>query len=223
MYPIHSCIEKLSQNGEMSTDSPPMSARRLQTRQRLMDAAVGVFAEKGIEGASVEEISEAAGFTRGAFYSNFDSKDALCFALQGAITERFLESVQVTVKRVAATERQQMAPADLIDLAIDTFLTIQPSDRPTILLLMEMQLYALRHPDFAELHTALQSQTLHEFSEVLSSTLADHGLSLSLPTDQVVDILHAVHHATQANALLRPSTPSPLGTQLKALLAALLH
>ena len=52
-----------------------VSSRRQHTRDRLIDAATGLFAEKSIEGASVEEISERAGFTRGAFYSNFDSKE----------------------------------------------------------------------------------------------------------------------------------------------------
>ena len=46
-----------------------------------MAAAISVFAARGIIGASVEEICEAAGFTRGAFYSNFADKDALFLAL----------------------------------------------------------------------------------------------------------------------------------------------
>ena len=46
-----------------------------------MAAATSVFADRGIIGASVEEICEAAGFTRGAFYSNFADKDALVLAL----------------------------------------------------------------------------------------------------------------------------------------------
>ena len=49
-----------------------VTARRAATRERLIDAAIDVFAEKGVLGASVEEICEDAGFTRGAFYSNFD-------------------------------------------------------------------------------------------------------------------------------------------------------
>ena len=44
-----------------------LTARRAATRERLVDAAVVVFAEKGVLGAAVEEICEAAGFTRGAF------------------------------------------------------------------------------------------------------------------------------------------------------------
>ena len=44
----------------------PVTPRRAQTQERLMAAAGRVFAERGISGASVEEISAAAGVTRGA-------------------------------------------------------------------------------------------------------------------------------------------------------------
>lgn len=54
---------------------------RAATRQRLIETAAGVFAEHGIEGASVEELCAAAGFTRGAFYSNFGSKTDLALAM----------------------------------------------------------------------------------------------------------------------------------------------
>jgi AcrR family transcriptional regulator len=50
---------------------------REQTTQRLLDAAQKVIAKKGLSAASVEDIAEAAGYTRGAFYSNFNSKDDL--------------------------------------------------------------------------------------------------------------------------------------------------
>ena len=66
---------------EVLADPMPVTARRAQTQERLMAAAGRVFAERGIIGASVEEICEAAGFTRGAFYSNFADKDALVLAL----------------------------------------------------------------------------------------------------------------------------------------------
>ncbi len=58
-----------------------LSARRLATRTRLLDAAQRVFVERGIFAATVEEICDAAGFTRGAFYSNFADKEALIEAV----------------------------------------------------------------------------------------------------------------------------------------------
>jgi AcrR family transcriptional regulator len=51
--------------------------RRAQTRQALLDAAARVFIERGFARASVEAIAEEAGYTRGAFYSNFASKEEL--------------------------------------------------------------------------------------------------------------------------------------------------
>src|SRR5471030_2010213 len=54
---------------------------RDQTRERLLDAAQTVFMKKGFVAASVEDIAAAAGYTRGAFYSNFGSKSALFLEL----------------------------------------------------------------------------------------------------------------------------------------------
>src|ERR1700748_289755 len=54
---------------------------RDDTCDKLCEAAVQVFEEQGIGGASIETIAAAAGFTRGAFYSNFKSKDELIIAM----------------------------------------------------------------------------------------------------------------------------------------------
>ena len=54
---------------------------RDQTTQRLLDAAQKLIAKKGLNAASVEDIAEAAGYTRGAFYSNFNSKGDLFIEL----------------------------------------------------------------------------------------------------------------------------------------------
>jgi AcrR family transcriptional regulator len=51
--------------------------RQAQTRQDLLDAAARVFVRRGLQGSSVQEISAEAGYTRGAFYSNFKSKEEL--------------------------------------------------------------------------------------------------------------------------------------------------
>ena len=54
---------------------------RDDTRDRLFEAAARVFEAEGIGGASIEAIAAAAGYTRGAFYSNFKSKDELIIAM----------------------------------------------------------------------------------------------------------------------------------------------
>ncbi len=54
---------------------------RERTKERLLDAAAELFAERGVNGTSVEQIAERAGYTRGAFYGNFEDKHELVVAL----------------------------------------------------------------------------------------------------------------------------------------------
>src|SRR4051794_4411576 len=71
--------------------------RQAQTRAALLDAAERTFVERGFLGASVEAITEAAGYTRGAFYSNFESKEQL-FAelLQDRVYARYRRMATAT-------------------------------------------------------------------------------------------------------------------------------
>ena len=62
-------------------DGGRMKRSRPATRERLLDAASEVFGERGFAAATVEEVCERAGFTRGAFYSNFATKEELLLAL----------------------------------------------------------------------------------------------------------------------------------------------
>jgi AcrR family transcriptional regulator len=64
--------------------SPPSSRKRRETTERLVEAASAVIAEKGFQRASLDEIAARAGMTKGAIYSNFESKDHLFWALLGS-------------------------------------------------------------------------------------------------------------------------------------------
>ena len=72
--------------------------RREMTRQHLLDAAAIVFARKGFHGATLDEVAKLAGFTKGAVYSNFKSKDDLFLALLEQKSDR---SYAVTAASVA--------------------------------------------------------------------------------------------------------------------------
>jgi AcrR family transcriptional regulator len=81
---------------------------RDETRDKLFEAAARVFEEQGIGGASIETLAAAAGFTRGAFYSNFKSKDELIIAM----IEDHLEQ---TVRRNLELLARHKNLADFID------------------------------------------------------------------------------------------------------------
>lgn len=77
---------------------------RAQTRERLLDAASNVFVRDGIEAASIEEVTEAAGYSRGAFYSNFESKDELLCAVIDREIQRENQEIDAIVTAIPSNE-----------------------------------------------------------------------------------------------------------------------
>src|SRR6201986_3897308 len=78
---------------------------RLETRTRLLDSAAQLFARGGYEGASVDLIAENAGYSKGAFYSNFESKEAIFLELLDLHKRREIEALaQLVARDVSASE-----------------------------------------------------------------------------------------------------------------------
>lgn len=66
--------------------------KQAETRRRLLDAGERVFLRRGLQGSSIEEIAAEAGYTKGAFYSNFKGKDELFVELLHArVYDRYAE------------------------------------------------------------------------------------------------------------------------------------
>jgi len=110
---------------------------RDDTRDKLFEAAARVFEEQGIGGASIEAIAAAAGFTRGAFYSNFASKDELII---GMLDDNVEQSVQRNLELLARHQN----PADFIEAFGQMSRTRQDPLGRSPLLYMEMVLFVAR-------------------------------------------------------------------------------
>lgn len=80
-------------------------------RRRLLDAALQVFAERGYDAASVEEVAAAAGFTKAAVYSNFGGKDDLFLALMDAQITSRVEAARRAVAEMPVEPRSADALA----------------------------------------------------------------------------------------------------------------
>lgn len=78
-----------------------------QTRTRLLDAAQTIYMKKGYAAASVEDIAEAAGYTRGAFYSNFRGKAELLMELLMRDHDRMQADLQSIIGETATPEQMQ--------------------------------------------------------------------------------------------------------------------
>jgi AcrR family transcriptional regulator len=118
--------------------------RRQRTRDLLLDAAKDVFAQRGFEGASLEEIAEAAGYTRGAIYKHFGSKEELFLAVNKRWNESFLESFVESIDPSTPIEE-----LDLASLA-KRWHEMQYSNPHDFALGIEFNLFVLRHPETQE-------------------------------------------------------------------------
>lgn len=118
-----------------------VTRRRLRTRANLLDAAFTVFAAKGFGHVSIEEVCEAAGYTRGAFYSNFAGLDELFFALYAQRAELIAEQVSGAL----AQDGPDLDVAAAADRVTDVLLL----DRDWLLVKTDFLVHAARHPDVA--------------------------------------------------------------------------
>ncbi len=119
---------------------------RAQTRERLLEAAHIVFLKDGIEAASIEDVAEAAGYSRGAFYSNFESKDDLLCA----VLDRELRSEGQEIEAIVAT-----LPADDLMAKLRQYYVELGNDEAHCAFWLGLQLHAIRNaairPRVAEL------------------------------------------------------------------------
>lgn len=136
--------------------------RKENTRERLVRSSLEVFVDKGIDGATVDDLTRAAGFTRGAFYSNFSTKEEVFSALFSSVTEELL-----TIARRAVVDRLEAGDDEDDGLCTDpsradndtmvaVFEAIRPFGRQWYLLYSDAVSRSLRDEDMrAELSTQL--------------------------------------------------------------------
>ncbi len=201
----------------------PLSARRANTQDRLIDAAIASFAEKGVAASSVEEICDRAGFTRGAFYSNFSSKDELCVAV---LQRKGEEIVDAATRAVDAMPGEPIAPAtveDVIHTAVEVFQASHLTDSGWLIARMELRLYALRNPLIREALTSAERQLDALLTQAIDAAAARVGARFALTTDLILLLLNAHHEALATQALMagHEQVDSEWIDQMTALLRAL--
>jgi AcrR family transcriptional regulator len=118
-----------------------VTRRRVRTRANLLDAAFAVFAAKGFGRVSIEEVCEAAGYSRGAFYSNFDSLDELFFAL-------YQQRADLIAEQVSGALALDGPGLDVV-AAVDRVTEVLLLDRDWLLVKTDFLVHAARVPEVA--------------------------------------------------------------------------
>ncbi len=147
--------------------------RRQLTRDALIAAAAHVFTHKGFHAASLDEIAETAGFTRGAIYSNFGSKEELLFAVIDHFEDVRLAGVAEAIEAEANGDPTSAAVA-----AGNIWRKLFFRPQELLALNLELRLYALRNPEARKRLAELERQT----SDKLTSFIEDEFSRRQVPT-----------------------------------------
>ncbi|HEY8546708.1 MAG TPA: helix-turn-helix domain-containing protein [Acidimicrobiales bacterium] len=172
-----------------------------RTRERLLDAAAEVFAEKGFAGASIDEIALRAGHTKGAVYSHFSGKDDLFLALidhqLGA--DRIGPDGGLDDIGDAAALLGRLRAAD-----------VMPShgDRTRFLLFSEFRLYALRNPEVGRRLAEWERAALAELAERVDVIVQQLDLTPPVPAARLAALLQCLGAGLELFHHLDPDGPT---------------
>jgi AcrR family transcriptional regulator len=151
--------------------------QQAETRARLLDAAVAVCARKGLHAATVEEIADAAGYTRGAVYSNFKDREDL---LQQVFERRVQARLEALADLVdAATPRaQERAVADLIASVVS-------EEREYLHMLSEFWGHAARRAKTRRWFAQVRRRERELIRDMIDRRVADGDLELRVPAEHL--------------------------------------
>jgi len=176
------------------------SDRTRATRRKLLDAAKRIFAKDGFEAARLEDIAAGAGYTRGAFYAHFKSKEDIFFAI-------FEEWVRERIDSVTKALRRHSDPGEKL-AALRTHYAELATDRRLVLISMEFKLFALRHP---EAHARLRSRHRRvraSFGELFSELMGALGNTIPIAYPAASASLGAVAQGLLLEHLVDPKSLS---------------
>lgn len=189
------------------TTKTAATRNRAATRERLLDAAREVLARDGIQGASVEHICERAGFTRGAFYSNFSSKDDLVLAMFNREKTVMFQSLR------AAADPDSLDGDDLastIDAVLERFLAFQPGDRDWFLVNAEFAIHGIRQESVGREFNEAWSETKKEFTEFMVQVVASLGRRFVIEPASAATILMGTYELALREALIEGREVDPV-------------
>ena len=171
--------------------------QQARTRSQLMKAAAKVFSRKGMKGASIDEVTQEAGYTKGAFYANFRSKEELFLAI---LDERFGERLAQIDHAFASDE----SPPEQARHAAAEFARSIRADPDHDRLFLEFATHALQEPGFrAELITRFV--TLRErMAAIYERRMEEYGIKPPVPTDRIVRMVIAMADGWSLWGLLEP-------------------
>jgi AcrR family transcriptional regulator len=161
-----------SRRNSRSSTISRQQLRTETTRRKLLAAAERIFARSGFEAARLEDIAALAGYTRGAFYANFDGKEDIFFALLEDWVGRRIATVEAVLER-------DLSPAERLRDLREYYAQLA-TDRRFVLLSFEFRLFAIRHPRAHARLRAWQRRLRATVGNILRRVVKESGRTLPL-------------------------------------------
>jgi AcrR family transcriptional regulator len=155
-----------------------------RNRSRVLDAARRVFMERGYHGATLEQIAEEAGFSKGVVYSQFESKADLFLALlEKRIEERAVENAELVAN---------LAGEQAIAAMTEHFVQVARSTPEWGLLVAEFRIHAARNPELNRRYAEAHERTIGWLSSLLEDLYRRAGEELPFPPRHMAELVMAV-------------------------------
>jgi AcrR family transcriptional regulator len=172
--------------------------RQARTRTELIDAAEALFTANGFHATSLDAVADAAGYTKGAVYSNFSSKEDVFFAVYERRVERHLEHVggmfgeaddagEGILRVVAAVGESQSRRAD-----------------GWMAVFLEFWTHVLRHPEHRARFGELHARAVEPFSTAMRRFTGQRGLAPAIPPEQLATAMFAMGNGIALERLTDP-------------------
>jgi AcrR family transcriptional regulator len=184
-----------------------------QTRERLLQAGRKLFVQNGFGGASIREIAEEAGYSQGAFYSNFADKDAI-------LLELLRRHMETEATQLAAVFTTAELSGDEVLAALDAWAATLHADADWTMLSIELQLHASRSPAFAAEYEAVWKTHRSALGLVIGRLFAHLALLPPAEPEQLAAGFMALAHGLglQGTAV----HPAPAGKMIMLFLRGLI-
>lgn len=172
--------------------------RQEHTRTCLLEAAARVFARRGLTNASVDEVAADAGFTKGAVYANFGSKEELFLEMLDLRFARRLEEMDRALSTDEAPEAQARA-------AGRDFTEHLSGDPEWGRLFFEAALHASRDDAFQAKLQARYAEMRSRMAELLEARAEAGGFDPGVPYDQLATMIFAMANGVAFERFVEPA------------------
>ncbi len=167
------------------------------TKAALLRSAADLFTRVGYGSTSIEAITEAAGFTRGAFYSNFASKDELFLALVESLIDENLQQIAVPFQQGETAVDRIRSGGALLDSLVER-------DREWCLLYKEFWAQAMRDPKLRKRFAQQYEVWRAGIAQMIEERYRELGLELDAPPHELASALIALFEGQVMQRLIDP-------------------